>query len=393
MMKKILYILLITISIVGETNAQNYKGIWVSAYEKEIKTVNERQDIQDDEFVTVKLDTTEIDTFYYEAYMLLDFIDDRNVIVKALGGRQGLFKYSVKNNNLKIKIKRHRIKGRILENSIVVVDKVSKTESREVFFEQLSDSKIKDKAGLDSVSFINTNWIVETDTSSCNYHFLDSAVVIINQDFGDFGYTNWGEWRFDWYKDHLFVVTDRDILETKVYHFFDKNESTLIGNTYEHYPFRNAPPQLKNIRLIKQELLDSTQLETLEADLIGKWLATNNPLSIDTSFQDLHKVDTILNQKFEIDFNNDKTFRLEKSGTIVKRTDKIYKQDTLTGDWEISQTGKYIVLKPVNSWFRYLTINKLESDYLEIFCEFEALYDEHMISNETIKMKKTGPNN
>lgn len=389
MMKKILYILLITISIVGETNAQNYKGIWVSAYEKDIKTVNERPDIQDGETVTVKLDTTEIDTFYYEAYMLLDFIDDRNVIVKALGGRQGIFKYSVKNNNLKIKIKRHRIKGRILENSIVVVDKVSKTESREVFFEQLSDSKIKDKAGLDSVSFINTNWIVETATSSCNYHFLDSAVVIINQDFGDFGYTNWGEWRFDWYKDHLFVgVTDRDILETKVYHFFDKNESTLIGNTYEHYPFRNEPAQLINIRLIKQELLDSTQLETLEADLIGKWLATNNPLSIDTSFQDLHKVDTILNQKFEIDFHNDKTFRLEKSGTIVKRTDKIYKQDTLTGDWEISQTGKYIVLKPVNSWFRYLTINKLESDYLEIFCEFEALYDEHMISNETIKMKK-----
>ena len=95
-----------------------------------------------------------------------------------------------------------------------------------------------------------------------------------------------------------------------------------------------------------------------------------------------------MTQKFEIDFNDNKTFRLEKSGTIVKRTDKIHKQDTLTGDWEISKTGKYIVLKPVNSWFRYLTINKLESDYLEIFFEFEALYDEHMISNETIEMKK-----
>lgn len=392
---KTLHCILLGLAILtfSKTNGQDLKGIWISTHDKELRTVNEREDLQDNEFVTIKLDSTEIDTFYYEAYMLLDFIDDKNVIVKGLGGRQEKCKYKLKNDNLKIKVKKYNLKGQISENSIVIVDKVSKVETRETFFERLNDSKIKDKIGLDSISFINSNWVVDTDTSShnfgFNFHFLDSAIAIINQDYGDFGYTNWGEWKIDWYKNHLFLgVTDRNRLETKVYHFFDRTGNTLIGNTYEHYHFATEPPPLKDIRLIKQELLDSTQLKTLEADLIGKWLATNNPLSIDTSFQDLHKVDTILNQKFEIDFKNDNTFRLEKSGTIVKRTDKRYKQDTLTGYWEISQTGKYLVLKPVNSWFRYLTINKLESDYLEIFCEFEALYDEHMISNETIKMKK-----
>ncbi len=41
---------------------------------------------------------------------------------------------------------------------------------------------------------------------------------------------------------------------------------------------------------------------------------------------------------------DNKTFRLEKSGTIVKGTDRIDKQSTLTGNWEISRTGKYIIL-------------------------------------------------
>ena len=86
---------------------------------------------------------------------------------------------------------------------------------------------------------------------------MDSAEVIINQDYGDFGYTNWGEWKIDWYNNHLFLgVTDRNRLETKVYHFYDKNGNTLIGNTYEHYLFATEPPPLKDIKLIKQELLD-----------------------------------------------------------------------------------------------------------------------------------------
>ena len=393
-MKALHYILLgLAILTFSKTNGQDFKGIWISTHDRELRTVNEREDLQDNEFVTIKLDSTEIDTFYYEAYMLLDFIDDKNVIVKGLGGRQEKCKYTAKNDNLTIKVKRYKLKGHISENSIVITDKVSKSETRETFFEKLNGSKITDKTGLDSISFVNSNWLVDADTSShnygFNYHFLDSAVAIINQDYGDFGYTNWGEWKIDWYKHHLFVgVTDRNRLETKVYHFYDRIGNTLIGNTYEHYHFATEPPPLKDIKLIKQELLDSTQLKALEEDLIGKWMATNNPLSIDPSFYDLCKIDTILNQKFEIDFKNNKTFRLEKSGTIVKQTDKISKQDTLTGDWEISKTGKYIVLKPENSWFRYLTINKLKSDYLEIFYEFEALYDEHLISNETIKMRK-----
>lgn len=393
-MKTLQYILLgLAILTFSKSNGQDFKGIWISTHDRELRTVNERYDLQDDEFVTIKLDTAEIDTFYYKAHMLIDFIDDKNVIVKGIGGRQEKCKYTAKNNCLTIKTKEYILKGQISKNSVIISNKRNNSETRETFFEKLNESKITDKIGLDSISFINSNWAVDTDTSShnygFNYHFLDSAIAIINQDFGDFGYTNWGEWKIDWYKNHLFVVvTDRDRLETMVFHFYDRTGNTLIGNTHEHYTFATEPPPLKDIKLIKHELLDSVQLKTLEADLTGKWMATNNPLSLDTTFQYKHKVDTILNQIFEIDFNNDKTFRLEKSGTIVKQTDKIYKQDTLTGDWEISKTGGYIVLKPENSWFRYLTINKLKSDYLEVFCEFESLYDEHMTSNETIKMRK-----
>ncbi|MCU4166089.1 hypothetical protein [Carboxylicivirga caseinilyticus] len=377
----------------SNANSQDLKGIWFSSHVKELRSVSERVVISENEDVTIKLDSTETDTYYEEAYILLDFIDDKNVIVKRLGDGEIKCDYKVKNNKLKVKINNHSIKGQISDNSIFLIDKISKTIIRETYFERIVDSNIIDKTGLDSKSLINTNWLVKTDTSSLNYgfdfHFLDSAFVVINQDFGDNGYTNCGDRKIDWYKNHLFLgIIDRIELEIKVYHFYDRNINALIGNTYEYNFFSNEPPTLKNIELIKKELPDSIVLKSLEKDLIGKWIAINNPIRIDTSFQDFHNIDSLLNPKYEIDFNEDKTFRLTRSGTIVKQGEKIFLEDIPIGKWDIGKTGKYILLKHNDAWTEYVTINKLESDYLEIFCEIEEIYDEKFFRNETVKMVK-----
>lgn len=394
MIKTLHYTLLsLVVLIFSNTIAQDIKGTWISTHNMELRSVQERETIEDNEFATTELASNEVDTFYNDVYILLDFIDDKKVIVKALGAGQEMVNYTVRNNKLKIKVKKYKIHGWISKNSVVIMEKVSKSKNNETYFVRLNDSKINDKTGIDSISFINTNWVVNTDTSSHNYgynfHFLDSATAIINQDFGDYGYTNWGKWKIDWYKKHLFIgVSDMNLLETKVYHFFDKKGNTLIGNTYEHYTFAKEPPPLKNIELIRKEFPESKQLKSLKEKLFGRWIAINNPLSIDSAFQYLGNVESVLNQKFEINFDEDKTFQLEKSGTIVTPTNKSPQLISITGNWEMGRTGKYIILKPNNKWTKYLTINTLEEDYLEIFCEMEAIYDKNTISNKTVKMVK-----
>lgn len=393
-MKTIHYFLLgLAISAFSQINGQDFKGIWISTHEINLKTINERHQLQGNEFVKTKLDSTEIDTSYSEVYMLLDFIDEKNVIVKGIGGKQKKYKYTIENGNLFFKVKGHKLKGSVSENNIFITEELSNSETGMTIFEKLNDSKITDKTGLENKSFVNSNWTVDTTTSfnhyGFDYHFMDKNIAMVNYDYGNIGYTSNGVWQIDWYKNHLFVrFRDMDELETKVYHLYDKTGDTLIGNMYEHNHFRIQPPQLKDITLIKQELLDETQFKTLETNLIGKWTATNNPLFNATSSNDLHNVDTIVNQNFEIVFNSDKTFRLEKSGTIVTQNDKIHKQDTLTGKWEISKTGKYIILNQCKKRPKYMTVNNIKSDYLEIFYKLETLYNKHTVSFETIKMRK-----
>ncbi len=397
----ILFFLILTFC---KPNGQDLKGIWISTHSMELWTVNETSEIRDDEFVTIKLNSPKIDTSYHGAYVLLDFINDKNVVVKIFSVKQENCNYSIKNNHLEIKGTGLKLKGRISDNRIVLSEKTRTTTTRQTFFERIVDSKITDKAGLDSISFINTNWVVETDTTSHNYgynfYFADSSIVMISKFSGGFGYTDWGTWKIHWYKNHCFLgIMDEYWFESMAYHIIDKAGDTLIGNTYEFNYSTDGPPSLKEIVLRKKELPDTSDLTILEQKLFGKWIAVNNPLSLRDPFGKYYDdVDTLLEQKYEIDFKNDKTFRLEKSAIIVKQGEKTYKHDSLSGKWEISKTGKYIILNPENNgdeeedmekiWTRYLTINKLENDYLEMFCDVESIYEENWSSNETIKLKK-----
>lgn len=392
MMKMTRYILIgiLVLSFIY-SRAQDLKGIWISSHERELTKVKERFDYRNS--VSIKLDSEEIDTFYRQTFLILDFINDNNLIIKGIGGHQEVCKYIRKNKKIKINTSEGKLKGIISKENIIIVDKIDKKRTNEIFFERITPSKLAQISDLDSLFLQNTNWISFADSNSqsfgFNYHFLDSNIVIISKFNSDYGYTNWGSYSTDIYKNHFFIgIIDRNLLDIYVYHFYDRYENNFIGNIYEYHPFSKSSPTLVNIELARNKLLNEQQLTELENKLSGKWCAFDYPLDIDTTFLSFLEIDTIENQKFEITFKNDKTFLLERSGEILKQSEKTFKENILTGGWEVSGTGKYIILKPNESWIKYYTINRIEDDYLEIFCEIESLYENVFISTETIKLKK-----
>ena len=385
-----LIVLLLLCLAKEKTIAQGLEGIWISSHEIQILKVHERIDSQDPEFAMVKLDHEEIDTNYIEMYLIIDFISNKEIIMMGIGGRQLKlnYTYSKKNGKINIKSKQGNLKGRVEKGKLILTDKISRSETNELFFQRITPSELTTVNMLDSSSFYNTNWLVEADSSSFNFgfnfHFVDSNIVIISQDFGTYGYTNWGEFQITSYKNHLFLgFLDRMSLEHKVYHLYDRSENTLIGNTFEHYHFAIDPPPLKHIKLSKKVLLNSDQISLIESQLFGKWKAVNDPIPFDKTFG----ADTLLNQHFEIEFRTDKNFTMLKSGTITKDSVETQKEVSYSGNWKLSETGKYIELRPIDSWTRYLTISKITMHYLEIYYEIEAL-DMNLVSSEMIIMRK-----
>jgi hypothetical protein len=96
MIKHILLIVLL-IFVIGKTFGQDFKGIWISKYQRNINRVRKGTDIRDGEFVKIKFDSIVIDTFYLEINTVLDFIDNKNLIVKEFGSEEVYWWYKAKN--------------------------------------------------------------------------------------------------------------------------------------------------------------------------------------------------------------------------------------------------------------------------------------------------------
>lgn len=382
------YILLgFLILIIQQSFAQINDDIWISSYVKETRKNKEVVDLSGEEIKMVKLDSIQTSYYYNESYLLLDFLDDNYVIIKGIGEKLLKCKYTIKRGKLKITFDKGKIKGYVSENLIVFKEKISKTSTKEIFFERLNESNLTNAQKIKDSFLENTNWTINADANSYNYgtelQLLKDNELRIIQINEDYGYNNWGNWKTDLYKKHLFLIYN-DVVrpEKRVYHFYGINNDTLIGNTFEHSNFTKKP-KLNNIKLSNTHFLNNTQLKRLESKLIGKWHAINNPIPFDPMFGP----DTLTNQKFEIIFEENKKFTLLKSGTLSKDSVNSDKKLKLNGSWKLDKSGKFIELIDEEKSTRLITISKLTENDLEIFYRIRAL-DENLFSNRIIKMKK-----
>ena len=60
------------------------------------------------------------DSIFTKSYLLLDFIDKKNVIIQGLGKDQEIGDFSITNNNVKIKVGNDFIEGAFTGNELIL---------------------------------------------------------------------------------------------------------------------------------------------------------------------------------------------------------------------------------------------------------------------------------
>lgn len=385
--------LLLSFLILFQENiiSQEIESIWISSYRKDLRKSAESSPNFGDSLL-VEEEVIESDTFYTNAYMLIEFKNSKEIIIKGIGGKSSIGTYKIRKGKLKIKIKNEKLKGRIENDNVVLSFKYSKYLTEEFYFEKIRNSELDSRNLPDSSEFYNTYWKVITDTNSTNYgvsfHFLDSNQVILTRDYGKFGFSNWGEFNIDKYGNHLFIsVLDRQFLEDCFFNVYKQNGDTFYANNYDVKPFSESPPPLIELKLKKLSFLEDSEIAKIKDNLIGNWSAINEPIPNESDLWGY----SLENQYYNLEFDTSK-FRIIKGAVLNDGITKNPKEIILTGNWEISPTGNYLKLHVENSWTRFLTINLLENDYAEFFLCVEAI-EEPMKSTETIKMKKITSHN
>ncbi|MBI9056047.1 MAG: hypothetical protein JEY96_19660 [Bacteroidales bacterium] len=390
-MKRAYLLFLILILFQVNTFSQELESVWISSHNKNIfipKKKNNNKDTQSnsyDSLILEEMEVEEIDTSYSEAYMLLDFKNSKEVIVKGIGGKTGKGKYKLRKNKLKIRVENQTLKGRIENNKLIFSFKNGKYRKEELVFEKMRNSELNASLIPDSSTFYNTHWKVIADTSSINYglnfHFLDSNFVIITRIHSKYRRTNWGEFKIDNYNNHLFLgVINRNFGENYIFNVYKQKNKSYYANTYEVMRFIHKPPLLVNLRLEKIPFLTNSVLDSIKNKLIGNWHAINEPIPCESNKFKLE------NQYFSLEFEKER-FIITKGGNLNYGNKEIPKEIIIKGSWKLSPTGQYLTLQPDNSWTRYVSINVLEMDYAEFDMTIKA-FEENYSNTGIIELKK-----
>lgn len=380
MKKKFFTLMIIFLVLTSKLIGQNLQGIWLSSFTLE---------------TTKKHIPYKPDSIFIKANLLLDFIDDENVIFKPLGHEKETGKFSVSNNKIKIKIGNDSLKGEFLKNELILtlidtVEYISK-----IYFKKITPSELTPSQLPNSSSFFNSSWIIKPEVNfeyyGAKFNFLNKDsldsfnrnIVLITKNEGLYGFTEKGSYKIDFYKNHFFIgIFNTSINEETVYHFYKFEKNEFFADTYQNfYSYSKSLPKLNKIKFIKTDYLTTEQINLLRSKLIGKWKAINNPIPFKTIGSKFKKLE---NQSFNFVFKENNEFELIKKGMLVNGDLTVPKTVIVNGKWKISKTGNYILLKPNDSWVKYITIKELSNDNLKIFYDVETLEENTHYSNRML---------
>jgi hypothetical protein len=369
MRKKLHILTIIFLILASKLIGQNLDGIWLSSHFLETTKRN----------IPYKSDS-----IFTKAYLLLDFIDKENVIIKGLGKDKEIGKFSITNNNIRIKVRNDSIEGIFTEKDLIFTLMDTLDSVKKIYLKRIKESKLRKNEIPKNSLFFNSHWKIESESRSKNYginfHFmhkdsldyLGKNIVLITKDKGLYGYTEIGNYTLDFYKNHLFLgVSNREKLEENVYHIYKLENEIFYAETYEDSYSFTKPLIINNIKIKKLEYLTINQEKDIKSKLNGKWKAINNPIPLD-SISSQYK--TFKNQSFELTFQKNGKFKLIKKGVFTNNNLKEISKTVISkGKWEISKTGNYIKIETNSGLTKYFTIEKLSNNRLNIFYDVKAL--------------------
>ena len=373
MKKKNFNFLILIILFSGQLFSQNIEKIWFSSYSMEIQK-----------------SSYDSDTIYDSAFGILDFIDSANVVLKTYKRSLENFKYSLINNDLKIKKDTIELNGTLISNQISLNYNIDDFTIKKIFFDKLKPSQLSLSKIPDSTYFYNSNWTIKSDSTNSNFElnldFLENNEVLITKDHGENGYTNVGIYSTDIYKNNFFInILDRVNLVENIYHFYNFSNSEFNADSYIlNKGFGTKPPIYKKLKFIKQPNLDNEKLNQIKSRLVGKWKAINNPIP----HSDFSKYDSLKNQSFEISLLVNNTFKIRESGVLIKNKIETPKELIFSGNWKLSKTGKYIkLISNIKLPDSFITIKELSENSLQIYFEIREL-DINNFKLQKIELKK-----
>lgn len=243
----------------GTLHSQSLSGVYFSQYEKEIISSSNTNSSQSGEPEKTRYsDTT---SSYYQIFIILDFINEKEVIIKYPDQITTLGKYTVKNNKLKIISNELTASGIIKENEEIVLHTREFGIKYEKVFAPISKTFIANNPQEEFSFFSDTYWELSSDQNpdgiNYYYHILDRSSAIITSIDGDYARSFAIETEFEAYKNHLFLIFLKHLMrDTRVYHIqkYDTNEiqeeTARIGmeiKAFSESVFQESSFQIKKI--------------------------------------------------------------------------------------------------------------------------------------------------
>ena len=265
------------------------------------------------------------------------------------------------------------IMGKVIDNKLIV----SINDYTDLIFVKIKNTFKKHTYKEKNLS--NTVWsVIKRDSLKKTYHFLDSSRVYIKSSFNDFHTIDFGEWKYFKKFDSNFIrIINRSSMNGYIIKLDTIDNNKFSGFTnfsrWGEYPVKH------NMTLEKIEFPDSKRIDSIEKNLLGNWISTND-------FRQSKNSDDILFDKnldfpeihLELKIN---TFKMIYTGIHKFFQKELRKQ--WTGTWSLSKTGDFIELTTLKEYSKVHGIIEIK-DYK--FLEDVSI---KLLNNGNVKLLKS----
>lgn len=249
-------------------------------------------------------------------------------------------------------------------SKFLLIEQYSDSLKWETYFQKLEPSSLDGSSNILPSEGAHLR-ILANDSTGGEEIYLDfrsEKNLIVTGSEDDKRYTFNGRWQGRLIGNYwFFAFYDYHFDQIQLYHFYAQEGELMMGRTFGKTLELDSVPSLFPITLSCVDTLEQDEREEIEQLITGSWTAVNDPLFYDTAIE----FGFLSYQSFELDLESDGSFTSGSSGSLLKYGDSIPLDDSLSGKWEVSSTGKYICLYPHEGPTHYLAIENLSSDTLD----------------------------
>ncbi len=389
-MRKYLFLIFLY-SLNSSLPAQKIEGIWISSNKMNIQKRTDSTYLEGVEILSKKLEKVKIDTFYHNAYALIHFLDNNEIIVQGIGGKKRLGSYTKLIDTLIVEIDTIKFKMIAKKENLILLDLDTGWQNNHLIFEKLLPSSSLSKDKIEFNFEKESYWKISTDSNSLNfgleYHFLDSGNVILSQ-FNDGwnAYTSHGEYETIIYENDLFLYIldwNHSSGSERLFRIYSDSANRFFAQTFEEN--WKEPSSRQELVFIRAILPIKKELNEIKKSLLGTWALDDTLLPFDPDLSEYKSFD---DQYYELIFSKNGEFSISYGGVLMDDNERIPSSKQIRGTWEVGSTGHYIKMKIDDYYIKYMTIIGLSTNSLSIAMDTESPDFEITYSNHQIRLKR-----